>query len=38
MPEAIVFDPTDKGTLWPNTKLLLKRGDTFKLIKLPDFD
>jgi hypothetical protein len=37
MPKATVFDPTDKGTLRPNAKLLLKRGDTFKPMKLPDF-
>jgi hypothetical protein len=38
MPEDIVFDPTDKGTLRPNTTLLQKKGDAFKPMELPDFD
>ena len=37
MPKDTVFDPTDKGTLCPNAKLLRKKGDAFYLIKLPDF-
>jgi hypothetical protein len=37
MPEKIIFDPTDKGTLRPNAKLLRKKGDTFYPMKLPDF-
>jgi hypothetical protein len=37
MPEDIVFGPTDKGTLRPNMKLLQKKRNVFKPIKLPDF-
>jgi hypothetical protein len=33
MPEETVFNPTNKGTLRPNTKPLRKRGTTFQ----PDF-
>jgi hypothetical protein len=38
MPEDTVFDSTDKGTLRPNKDLLGKTGDTFKPMKLPDWD
>jgi hypothetical protein len=38
MPEETVFDPTDKGTLRPNTKLLRKKGAAFYLVQLPYFD
>ena len=37
MPEDTVFDSTDKGTLCPNTKPLLKKGDAFKPMGLPNF-
>jgi hypothetical protein len=37
MPEKTVFDPTDKGTLRPNAKLLRKKGAAFYPMKLPDF-
>jgi hypothetical protein len=37
MPEEIAFDPTDKGTLRPNSKPLRKKGDAFYPMKLPDF-
>jgi hypothetical protein len=37
MPEDIVFDPTDRGALRPNMKLLRKKRDSFKPIELPDF-
>ena len=37
MPEDTVFDPTDKGTLRPDAKLLRKKGDTFKPLNLPAF-
>jgi hypothetical protein len=37
MPEDIVFDPTDRGTLRPNTKPLQKKRDAFKPMELPDF-
>jgi hypothetical protein len=30
MPEDTIFDSTNKGTLRPNVKLILKQGDTFK--------
>jgi hypothetical protein len=37
MPEDTIFNSTNKGTLRPNAKPLRKKGDTFKLIKLPNF-
>ena len=37
MPEDTVFDSTDKGTLRPNAKPLLKKGDAFKPMGLPNF-
>jgi hypothetical protein len=37
MPEEIIFDPTDKGTLRPNAKPLRKKGDAFFPTNLPDF-
>ena len=37
MPEDTIFDSTDKGTLYPNTKPLYTKEDTFKPIELPDF-
>jgi hypothetical protein len=38
MPELIVFDSTDKGTLRPDKEPLESIGDKFVLIKLPHFD
>jgi hypothetical protein len=37
MLEDIIFNPTNKGTLCPNTKLLRKKKDTFKPLNLPAF-
>jgi hypothetical protein len=37
MPEDTVFDPTDKGTLRPNSPPLRTKGDAFIPMKLPDF-
>jgi hypothetical protein len=37
MLEDTIFDFTNKGTLCPNTKLLRKKGNAFKLIKLLEF-
>jgi hypothetical protein len=37
MPEDIVFDSTNKGTLCPNAKLLRTKRDAFYPIKLLDF-
>jgi hypothetical protein len=34
MPEDIVFDSTDKGTLRPNAKLIRKKGDAFKAYEI----
>ena len=38
MPESTEYDPTDRGTLRPNAKPLIKRGTEFKPMILPDFD
>jgi hypothetical protein len=38
MLEGTEPDPTDKGTQRPNAKPLQKKGNTFILIKCPDFD
>jgi hypothetical protein len=32
-----IFNPINKGTLWPNTKLLRKKKNIFKLIVLLNF-
>jgi hypothetical protein len=37
MLEDTVFNPTNKGTLCPNTKPLQIKGNVFYLINLPDF-
>jgi hypothetical protein len=37
MPDATVFDSTNKGTLRPNEDLLYKQGSAFKPMKLPPF-
>jgi len=37
MPEETIFDPTNRGTLRPNTKPLRKKWTAFKPMKLPDF-
>jgi hypothetical protein len=37
MPDATVFDSTDKGTLRPNEDPLRKQGSAFKPMKLPPF-
>jgi hypothetical protein len=37
MPKDTIFDSTNKGTLRPNAKLLRKKGDAFKPMKLPEF-
>ena len=37
MPDATVFDSTDKGTLRPNEDPLHKQGSTFKPMQLPQF-
>jgi hypothetical protein len=37
MLEDTIFNPTNKGTLRPNAKLLRKKGDTFKPLNLPAF-
>jgi hypothetical protein len=37
MPDATVFDSTDKGTLRPNEDLLRKQGSAFKPMQLPPF-
>jgi Transposase IS4 len=37
MPELIVFDPTDKGTLRPDEEPLESQGDQFVPMKLPHF-
>ena len=37
MPEATIFDSTDKGTLRPNEDPLRKQGSAFKPMQLPPF-
>jgi hypothetical protein len=37
MPDATVFDSTDKGTLRPNEDPLQKQGSAFKPMQLPQF-
>ena len=37
MPEGIIFNPIDKGTLRLNSKPPWKKGDAFYPMKLPDF-
>ena len=37
MPDATVFDSTDKGTLRPNKDPLRKQGSSFKPMQLPQF-
>jgi hypothetical protein len=37
MLEDTKFDPTNKGTLCPNVKLMRTKGDAFYLIKLAPF-
>jgi hypothetical protein len=37
MPDATVFDSTDKGTLRPNKDPLRKQGNAFKPMQLPPF-
>jgi hypothetical protein len=31
-----IFDFTNKGTLWPNVKLLCNKGAAFYLMQLPN--
>lgn len=37
MPEETIFDPTDRGTVRPNTKPLHKKGDGFYPMQLSHF-
>jgi hypothetical protein len=38
MPENTEFDPTDQGTLRPNTPLLQKKRNYFDPLEIPDYE